>query len=253
MNPERIGSPCPEPGACYADRPASFHNAMLHLYRAEMHRMVTWRTRLDTSTQWAIVLTAGMTSFSLGSADVPHYILLLGLVVTGLFLTVEARRYRHLHHSKWRLHLLEHHYFAEQLRTPSNPYFQYVDRSPEWIDQVAIDLRRPHFTVSWFLAVRIRLRRNYILLYYFLVCVWLTKLFIHPHSPSSFKEWYGRFAMGDLFPSAFVAITALLFVGISSALAAMTPTEESLERWSESKQRQHMKQESLSLMGPPRQ
>ena len=45
--------------------PAEFNTAMIHFYRGEIQRSNTWRNRLDTTTNWA-VLTAGATlSFAL--------------------------------------------------------------------------------------------------------------------------------------------------------------------------------------------
>jgi uncharacterized membrane protein len=198
---------------------------MAHLYRGEMHRMTTWRVRLDATAHWAILLTTGMTTFTLGTTSLPHYILLLGLAINCIFMLIEARRYQHLHHSKWRLRLLEHNYFANQLcplRTLPEP---------NWRTQLGVDLEQPHFTISLLMAARLRLRRNYLMLLYFITAVWLTKLFIHPASPNNLGELYRRFAMGDLFPSWFVAGTAGIFVLGASLLAAITPSEEMLEHW----------------------
>jgi uncharacterized membrane protein len=39
-------------------------SAMVHFYRGEMHRSQVWRTRLDTTTNWAVVTTAGLISFA---------------------------------------------------------------------------------------------------------------------------------------------------------------------------------------------
>lgn len=41
-----------------------------------------------------------------------HYTLLLGPPLIGMSTLIEARCYRHLRHSKWRLHLIEAGYFA---------------------------------------------------------------------------------------------------------------------------------------------
>lgn len=225
--------------------PESFHTCMAHLYRGEMHRLTTWRSRLDATAHWAILLTTGMTTFTLGSTSLPHYILLLGLAINCIFMFMEARRYQHLHHSKWRIRLLEHNYFANTLcplRTLPEP---------NWRSQLGMDLEQPHFTISLFMAARLRLRRNYLMLLYFITAVWLTKLFIHPASPASFRELYARFAMGDLFPSWFVASTATAFVAGSTLLAALTPSEEDLEHWTQ-KQHAELSQPAIHLQEPPK-
>ena len=202
-----------------------FQTSMVHLYRGEIQRMTVWRQRLDTTTHWAILLSAGLTTFALGSARMPHYIMLLGLAFNALFMVVEGRRYQHLHHSKWRLNLLEHNYFAARLG---------LDRPVEstWRAQLGRDLQQPHFTIRHLLGIRLRLRRNYLILFYFVTAIWLTKVFIHPAGPTSATELYQRLAVGDLFPPWFVVATAATFTITITAFAVLTPSEEALDHWS---------------------
>lgn len=210
--------------------PTSFNTAMVHLYRGEMNRMTVWRQRLDITSNWAILLTVGLTTFTLGSPQVPHYILLLGLALIAISILIESRRYRHLHHSKWRLHLMEIGYFAEFL----NPL---KESTPgRWYEVLAKDLRQPRLLISWFMATRVRLRRNYLLLLYFVTGVWVTKLFIHPGSPHNIQEFMARLAVGDFIPPWFVAITAPLFIGAATALAGSCPSLEQLETWNDHEQ-----------------
>jgi uncharacterized membrane protein len=210
---------------CLADSSALI-TCIAHLYRGEMQRMTVWRTRLDTTTHWAIILTTGLTTFTLGTAAMPHYSMLLALAFNSIFMFIEGRRYQHLHHSKWRLALLEHNYFAPRLSRNARP----VDQA--WHRLLAADLQRPHFTIGLLMGVRLRLRRNYLILMYFITAVWLTKVFIHPGTPTSLGEFYGRLSVGELFPSWFVLSTASLFVASVTVLAATTPSEENLEQWS---------------------
>jgi uncharacterized membrane protein len=54
--PERVGQ---APAAQMRRMaPAEFNTALIHFYRGEVQRSNTWRNRLDTTTNWA-VLTAG--------------------------------------------------------------------------------------------------------------------------------------------------------------------------------------------------
>ena len=202
---------------------SSFDTAMAHLYRGEMHRMTTWRQRLDITTNWAMVMALGMTTFALGSERTPPYILLLGLAAVAMCLVIEARRYQSLHHSLWRLRVLEQHYFVGLLRPLSPP-----DRA--WRDRLAAELATPTPRVGLLNAARFRLRRNYLMLSYFITVAWLTKVFIHPASPRSFDEFYRRLAVGDLIPSWFVTISAGAFVLVSTVLAVTSPSEEEVER-----------------------
>ena len=204
--------------------PEGFPTAMGHLYRGEMNRMTVWRTRLDTTSNWAILLSTGMTTFTLGSPGIPHFILLLGLALIGICLFIEARRFRHLLQSKWRVHVLEAHYFGGRLCPPSS------EEKSSWREELAWDLERPRFTVGTFMALRMRLRSNYLLLVYFVSAVWFTKVFIHPQSATDIFEFHARLAVGELFPSWFVAATAVLFVLIATVLAIKTPSEETVSR-----------------------
>ncbi len=203
--------------------PEGFHTAMAHLYRGEMQRMTVWRSRLDATSNWAILLTTGMTTFTLGSTAIPHYIMLLCLALIGICMVIEARRYRHMLHSKWRLHVLEANYFGQQIR-PSEPV-----PDPEWRQRLAEDLRKPTLRTSLLMAFRLRLRRNYLLLVYFISAVWLTKVFLHPVGARDVYEFHGRLAVGEMIASWIVAVTAALFVVTCTVLAALSPSEEAME------------------------
>jgi uncharacterized membrane protein len=194
--------------------PPDFHTALAHLYRGEVNRLTVWHVRLDTTTNWAILLTTGMTTFTLGSERTPHYVLLLGLAIMGMCLLIEARRFQHVHHSAYRLHLLEAGYFRGELMG---------DTAPAWREQLCHDLAQPAQTIGWLAAARVRLRRNYLMLVYFITAVWLTKIFIHPASPGSLREFYDRLALGDLIPSWFVAGSAALFVATATLIALKSP------------------------------
>jgi uncharacterized membrane protein len=216
-----LGSP-PGPPPAPAG-PAAFHTAMAHLYRAEMHRMTVWRQRLDVTSNWAILLTMGLTTFTLGSAQLPHFILLLGLAALAISIVIEARRYRHLHHSQWRLHVMERGYF--------DPLLKGADPMGEekWKAVLSKDLEEKSYLIGLFAAARVRLRRNYLLLAYFITGVWITKLFVHPQSPESIGEFYERFAVGDLIPPWFVVASAAAFIGGATLLAMTCPSAETLE------------------------
>lgn len=201
----------------------AFHTAMAHLYRAEMHRMTVWRQRLDVTTNWAFLLTMGLTTFTLGSTQVPHYIMLLGLAAVAISILIEARRYRHLHHSRWRLHVLEHGYFSRLLQG------QPISSQDRWRKNLACDLEKPRLMVGLFTAARLRLRRNYLLLVYFMTAVWLTKIFVHPENPKTAWEFHSRFAVGGLFPPWFVVITAAIFISAATLLAVTCPSSETME------------------------
>jgi len=69
-------------------------NSLIHLYRGELGRMTSYRVRLDTTTNWAVVTTAGIVTFALGNPEVSHAVFLFAMLLTLFFLTLEARRFR---------------------------------------------------------------------------------------------------------------------------------------------------------------
>lgn len=213
--------------AAASQTPSEYHTAMAHLYRGEMNRMTVWRQRLDITSNWAIILTTGLTTFTLGSRDVPHYTLLLGLALIGISILIEGRRYRHLHHAKWRIYLLEFGYFAELLDPDGT-----CDPLPDWRWLLAADLRHAHFAIDWLTAIRVRLRRNYLLLVYFVTAIWITKLYIHPGRPHHLMDFYDRLAVGDFIEPWFVALSAVVFIASATLLAITCPPAERLEDWS---------------------
>lgn len=189
--------------------------------------MTVWRQRLDVTSNWAIILTMGITTFTLGSHMVPHFVLLLGLAIVAISILMEARRYRHLHHSEWRLHVMDRGFYAPLLRLESPV------ASERWREMLAADLEQPRLLISLFCAARVRLRRNYLPLTYFITAVWLTKLYVHPSSPASVAEFYSRLMVGNIIPSWFVAGSAVIFLVGSTVLALTCPTIEQLEMWGE--------------------
>jgi uncharacterized membrane protein len=222
-----------------SDQSPSFVTATTHLYRAEMNRMLVWRQRLDVTSNWAIILATALTTFTLGAKDVPHYTLLLGLALVMISILLEGRRYRHLHHSKWRLYLLESGFFANILR-PADA----SDPDPDWRRLLAADLRKSDFSVSWLTAMRLRLRRNYLFVIGFMGAVWVAKLFIHPTRAASLAEIYRRMHVGDFIPPWLVAGTAILFLAGAAVFGGTCPSAEELEDWSMHYHRRRLEEQS---------
>src|SRR5436190_12490078 len=89
--------------------------ALAHLYRGEVYRSTVWRTRLDTTTNWAVVTTGIALSLTFSnSAASPLPLALVGLLDV-LFLIIEARRYRFFDFWRLRAHVLELHFMGPLL------------------------------------------------------------------------------------------------------------------------------------------
>ena len=142
-------------------------NALIHLYRGEMGRMTAYRTRLDTTTNWAITSSALIGTFAFGNQQVSHAALLFAMILNLFFLLLEARRFRHYETSRARVQLMEQNFYPEVLERPV---------SPDWTDQLLRSLCPTEPLVSGLTAVAWRVRRNYLWIYSIIVLAWVTKL-----------------------------------------------------------------------------
>jgi uncharacterized membrane protein len=144
-------------------------NALIHLYRAEVGRMTTYRQRLDTTTNWSITSSALVTTFSLGNPAIPHEAFLFLMLINVFFLTVEARRFRVYEAARYRVLLLEHYFYPEVMG----------EGSPrDWRRALIEALRTPYSfpPVGVLGAVGWRLRRNYLWIYFAVLLTWIAKM-----------------------------------------------------------------------------
>src|SRR5918999_4298488 len=169
---------------------SDFNTAMIHFYRGEVQRSNTWRNRLDTTTNWA-VLTAGATlSFVFSSNNNPHFVIPINSILVAIFLLMEARRYRYYEIWSSRVRILETGYFAHLLMPENRP----ADEA--WAEHLAADLTTPHFTISEWEAVGRRLRRNYLWIFVLLAVSWNLKVYLHPRPAISFDQFLERASVG---------------------------------------------------------
>ena len=141
---------------------------LVHYYRGELSRMMSWRDRLDRTTNWSIGALAAMLSISLASEATHHAVLLFAMLLILVLLVIEARRYRFFHVYRARVRLLEREYFAA-LFAPE-PGGKRMN-----LATLADDLRVPRFAVSMFEAMSRRLRRNYCWIFLVVLLAWLVK------------------------------------------------------------------------------
>lgn len=167
-------------------------SAIVHLYRGELDRATTWRLRLDATTNWAVLTTAGLLSFAFGVESHSHLVLLIGLAMVSVFWMIEARRYRYADIWYARVRKIEENFYGPILRRDP------VSPRREWGQVVAEDLFRPTFRVSRWYALKKRLLRNYWAIYLVLVGSWVVKLLAHPSGASSWSEIRARLEVGFL-------------------------------------------------------
>jgi len=204
--------------AAFEDYPLTrqeYISAMVHFYRGEMYRSQVWRTRLDTTTNWAVVTVAAVISFTFGDPNHPHVLLLLSNLIVTVFLFHEARRFRYFDVYRSRVRMLEENFYLPMLTR------QLVSPDREWGKCVAEDLDRPSFKTSLFEAIGFRLSRNFVWMYFILMIAWLLKLFIHPTQAASMAEIFARMAVGPI-PPWMVLLAFLVFAGgiVAAVVAA---------------------------------
>lgn len=186
--------------------PAEFQAAMVHLYRGEVGRANTWRSRLDGTTNWAVLTMATTLSFGFGNASNTHVLMLINSLIILFFMFIEARRYRFYDLWRSRIRLIEVEFFAEMLTPGEQP----IDDS--WRMLLADDLLHPRFSITMWEALGRRLRRNYIWLFLVLFASWCVKVLIHPFPTRSVAELLDRIAVGPL-PAWLILLAGIAFNG----------------------------------------
>ncbi|WP_394352080.1 DUF2270 domain-containing protein [Halorussus salinus] len=179
-------------------------SAMAHLYRGEIHRMKLWRERLDKTTNWAVLVMAGVLTWAFSSAGNPHYVLLVGAAATGLFLVVEARRYRAYDVWRSRVRCLQENVWAYGLDSSKG----LADEN--WRAHLADDYRTPTVKITTEEALAHRLRRVYLPLFTVLLGAWTIR--VGPFDP---RPWPASAAVGQL---SGLVVTAVVFVAYTAAV-----------------------------------
>jgi uncharacterized membrane protein len=210
----------------YALTRPEYFNVMTHFYRGESHRAMVWRQRLDTTTNWAVLTTAGVLSFSFSSTEHEPVIILLSNLIILFYLLIEARRYRYFEVYRARVRMLEENFLlpiiTRHLDSPMRP----------WRAMVATDLHKPKFKTTFFEAVAFRLRRNYLFIFSLFFGAWWLKLTMHPVHSSSWTEIYQRMAVGSI-PSWIVLsvqicffLSLIIIVGFASTIQGRGTQDE---------------------------
>lgn len=206
------------------DGPDLSHPIFVHFYRAVVSHMDVWRQRMDATTNWAAATTAAMVTFSFGSVQSPHFVLLLALGFSFVFLLMESRRYQIFDLWRRRFRLLNRYVVAPVLRGTPGP--DPVEQR-EALARVADDLGRmvPHLSLAQ--AMGYRIRRNYAYLFGVALAAWLLKLEVHPSSAESVEEIVRRASVGVI-PGGVVMGSVALVALVTLLLALRAPSERML-------------------------
>lgn len=189
--------------------------AVAHLYRGEVYRSTVWRTRLDQTTNWAVVTTGLAMSLTFaGPYASPLPLIVVGLLVV-VFLLLESRRYRYFSVWRARCRLLETDLYVPMLRGEG------ITLDGKWNTILADNYEHPVFHISYWRAIGRRLRSNYAYILGIQALAYYGKLAIHPTPVGTWVTFFSRAAVGPL-PGWVVVAAGVLFHGTWVAVALFT-------------------------------
>lgn len=198
--------------------------ALAHLYRGEVYRSTIWRTRLDNTTNWAVVTTGIALSLTFsGPGASPLPMVLVGVLVL-VFLAFEARRYRYFNVWRARARLMETDFYVPLLQGRG------VETASGWADLLARDYHEPEHHISFARAVGRRLRRNYAYILGIQVLAYYSKLAIHPIPLTRMSEFVDRAAIGPLPGEAVIAAGVVFHGGWIALMLATWAVERRVRR-----------------------
>ncbi|WP_218958619.1 DUF2270 domain-containing protein [Thalassovita aquimarina] len=186
--------------------------AVAHLYRGEVYRSTIWRTRLDTTTNWAVVTLGVALSISFASPDAsPLPLVLVGVLVI-FFLMQEARRYRYFNVWRARCRWMETHFYAPMLDEGD------LHLEDNWQKTLANDYLHPRYHVSLMTAIGRRIRRNYLWILMIQSLAYAGKLAVHPAPVESLEQAFRRADVGPL-PGEFIVGAGIFYISTWIAIA----------------------------------
>ncbi|MGR3378369.1 DUF2270 domain-containing protein [Salipiger abyssi] len=193
--------------------------AIAHLYRGEVYRSTIWRTRLDTTTNWAVVTLGVALSISFASPEAsPLPLVLVGVLIV-FFLVLEARRYRYFNVWRARARWMETHFYAPMLSEGD------LHMEDDWQRVLANDYLRPRYHVPFMVAVGRRIRRNYFWILLIQTLAFAGKIAVHPTEVQSFDEAMRRADVGPL-PGELMMLMGVIYVSVCGAIALWSKRDD---------------------------
>lgn len=198
----------------YRLSPGEFNTAMIHFYRGEITRSNIWRSRLDATTNWAVVSTGAALSFAFSDPSHSHIMIPLSTLLITLFCYIEARRYQYYELWAYRVRLMETDFFAAMLAPPFQP-------SETWATRLVDNLLHPKFTISFWEAFGRRFRRNYQFIFMLMAVAWFVKIYIHPWPAPTPQVYLDRVAIGAI-SGPMVLLIGLIINGVIFGIGYLT-------------------------------
>ncbi|MEA1994427.1 MAG: DUF2270 domain-containing protein [Euryarchaeota archaeon] len=147
---------------------------------------------MDRTTNWAIIIIAGILTWAFSSKTRPHFVLLLGFFFVFLLAIIESRRYRVYIVWKSRIRVLEENFIAPLLHQGEDINHK------DWKKILAEDLKRPTQKIDFSEALSRRLRRIYNWLFLILLGSWIIKISMYPSTAQSLRDVVERASIGPV-------------------------------------------------------
>jgi uncharacterized membrane protein len=189
--------------------------ALAHLYRGDLYQTNVWRSRLDATTNWAVVTTGITLSVTFSSAEASPVPILLASWIVAAFLFLEARRYQFYDIFRIRLKVLEINLYAPMLEGRG------LRIDNRWNQALADSYRDWSFHIRFLEALGFRLRRHYAWLFIIHVACYARKIIVHPTPLESLSMLWPRVAMGPI-SGGLVLVLVALFHGAWIVIAVLT-------------------------------
>jgi uncharacterized membrane protein len=189
--------------------------ALAHLYRGEVYRSTIWRTRLDATTNWAVLTLGVAFSVTFSSHEASPLPLLLAGILCIVFLMFESRRYLYFNVWRARARWMEKNFYAPMLRGEG------PGPDADWPQVLARDYVEPRHHITFARAIGRRLRRNYIWILGIQTLAYYGKIAIHPVPVSSLSELVQRASLGPI-PGELILLGGVVFIGGWISFAVVT-------------------------------
>lgn len=185
--------------------------ALAHLYRGEVYRCSVWRTRLDTTTNWAVVTLGVALSIAYAAPDASPLPLVLVGISNLFFLTLEARRYRYCDLWRRRFRSMEMNLYGPILSGTAAP-------DASWARDLRDGYVRPEFGITYLHAMGRRIRRSYFWLMIIQLLAFLGKITVHPSPVENFEQAMQRASVGVI-PGEAMALGGMIYALVLTILA----------------------------------
>lgn len=185
-----------------------YYTSMVHFYRGELGRIMSWRERLDTTTNWAVASATALMSVGLSRADVPHFVFLMANLVIFLLLSIEGRRYRYYDAFRARVRMLEAHFLVPVVMRDVRLL------EGDWRRTLSEDLLLPSFKINRREAIGRRLTRNYIWIFLIILVAWIAKIHLNRSGAAGIAAFLREAARGQPLPPALFWAIVIAFYAL---------------------------------------